>query len=93
MATAISDEEISKLSRKETGHTHQLILHNDEVNTFPHIMNNLVLFCRHTPLQAEQCALIAHHNGSCEVKRGDYISLEEICMNLRHNNIITEIKS
>ena len=31
-----------------------LILHNDDVNTFDHVINQLVSYCDHTPIQAEQ---------------------------------------
>jgi len=44
-----------------------LYLVNDENNTFEHIINCLVAICDHNELQAEQCALIAHYNGVCEI--------------------------
>jgi ATP-dependent Clp protease adaptor protein ClpS len=45
-----------------------LILFNDEVNTFDHVIKSLVDVCGHDPVQAEQCAMIVHFKGSCEVK-------------------------
>jgi ATP-dependent Clp protease adaptor protein ClpS len=50
--------------------TSALILYNDEVNTFDHVIKSLVEVCGHDPVQAEQCALIVHLKGSCEVKLG-----------------------
>ncbi len=47
-----------------------LILYNDEINTFNHVMKALVEVCGHDSVQAEQCALIVHFKGSCEVKTG-----------------------
>ena len=47
-----------------------LILYNDDVNTFDHVIKSLVEVCGHDPVQAEQCALIVHFKGSCEVKSG-----------------------
>lgn len=47
-----------------------LVLFNDEVNTFDHVIKSLVEVCRHDPVQAEQCAMIVHYKGSCEVKIG-----------------------
>ena len=47
-----------------------LILYNDEVNTFEHVIKSLVDVCGHDAVQAEQCALIVHFKGSCEVKLG-----------------------
>ncbi|NSW93571.1 MAG: ATP-dependent Clp protease adaptor ClpS [Bacteroidales bacterium] len=47
-----------------------LILFNDEVNTFSHVIKSLVEVCGHDEVQAEQCALIVHLKGSCEIKTG-----------------------
>jgi ATP-dependent Clp protease adaptor protein ClpS len=48
-----------------------LVLFNDDINTFDHVMNALVDICEHDPLQAEQCAMIVHLKGKCAVKTGD----------------------
>lgn len=47
-----------------------LILFNDDVNTFDFVIETLVDVCKHDPEQAEQCALIAHIKGRCPVKNG-----------------------
>jgi len=47
-----------------------LILHNDNYNHFDFVVRSLVDVCGHTEEQAEQCTLIAHLKGSCEVKQG-----------------------
>jgi ATP-dependent Clp protease adaptor protein ClpS len=47
-----------------------LVLYNDDINTFDHVIKSLVEVCGHDPIQAEQCALIVHFKGSCEVKIG-----------------------
>jgi ATP-dependent Clp protease adaptor protein ClpS len=54
----------------KSGETALLILYNDEVNTFDHVIKSLVEVCGHDPVQAEQCATIVHYKGSCEVKCG-----------------------
>lgn len=48
----------------------ELVLHNDDVNTFDYVIETLVDVCGHEPDQAEQCALIAHYKGRCGVKSG-----------------------
>ena len=53
-----------------SGDMHQLIVHNDEVNTFDWVIQCLVEVCRHTYEQAEQCALIIHFKGKYGVKTG-----------------------
>ncbi|HEX2969645.1 MAG TPA: ATP-dependent Clp protease adaptor ClpS [Bacteroidales bacterium] len=47
-----------------------LVLYNDEVNTFDHVIKSLVEVCGHDPVQAEQCAMLVHFKGSCEVRIG-----------------------
>lgn len=52
--------------------TYQLVLWNDNVNTFDWVIETLVEVCSHTPEQAEQCALFIHTKGKYGVKNGDY---------------------
>ncbi len=51
---------------------HNLIVWNDDVNTFDHVIESLMEICDHYPEQAEQCALIIHHKGKCGVKKGTF---------------------
>jgi ATP-dependent Clp protease adaptor protein ClpS len=59
-----SDEELS-----------DLIVYNDDVNTFDHVINTLIKVCKHTPEQAEQCTLLVHYKGKCAVKKGSFVDL------------------
>ena len=68
-----------------------LILHNDDVNTFEFVINTLVEICDHNPLQAEQCAFLVHHKGKCGVKRGSYADLEPICLALLNKGLSVTI--
>ena len=54
---------------------HNLIVWNDDVNTFDWVISSLVDICGHEPIQAEQCALIVHHRGKCGVKKGSFDEL------------------
>ena len=54
---------------------HNLIVWNDDVNTFDWVIESLVAVCEHEPTQAEQCALIIHHKGKCGVKKGSFDEL------------------
>ena len=54
---------------------HNLIVWNDDVNTFDWVIESLVDICDHEVLQAEQCALIIHHKGKCGVKKGSFDDL------------------
>jgi ATP-dependent Clp protease adaptor protein ClpS len=57
----------------------QLIVWNDEVNTFEWVIETLVSICKHTHEQAEQCAYIIHFRGKYAVKQGDYDDLKPMC--------------
>lgn len=56
-----------------------LLIYNDDYNTFDHVIMSLVQVCQHTAIQAEQCALIIHNTGKCQVKSGGYDDLEPMC--------------
>ena len=68
-----------------------IVLYNDEVNTFDHVINTLVYACEHTPEQAEQCSLIVHYKGKCTVKTGSYDELEPRCSMLLDAGLSAEL--
>ena len=70
---------------------HEIILYNDDVNTFDNVSNTLVAYCDHTYEQAEQCAYIVHYSGKCVVKTGSYEELEPICQKLLEAQLSAEI--
>jgi ATP-dependent Clp protease adaptor protein ClpS len=55
-----------------------LILHNDSINTFEYVIDTLCEVCEHNEAQAEQCALITHHKGKCDIKKGSWEDLAVI---------------
>lgn len=55
----------------DIGYQSNLVVHNDEVNTFDWVIASLVDVCKHTFEQAEQCALLIHFRGKYPVKMGD----------------------
>ena len=70
---------------------HQIILYNDDVNTFDHVIETLINVCDHTPLQAEQCTLIVHYKGKCSVKSGTLFDLKPRLKKLSAANLTAEI--
>ena len=58
-----------------TEEIHNLIVWNDEVNTFDWVIESLIDVCGHSEHQAEQCALIIHHAGKYAVKKGTFDDL------------------
>jgi ATP-dependent Clp protease adaptor protein ClpS len=49
----------------------ELVVFNDDFNTFAHVTETLISVCKHTPEQAEQCTWINHYKGKCCVKMGE----------------------
>jgi ATP-dependent Clp protease adaptor protein ClpS len=58
---------------------HQLVLYNDDVNTFDFVIESLMQVCKHDRLQAEQCTLLVHYTGKCTVKEGSFSALRPLC--------------
>lgn len=69
-----------------------LIVWNDEVNTFDWVIQSLIEVCDHTQEQAEQCALIIHHNGKYAVKQGEYTRLSPMCEALLDRGISATVE-
>lgn len=69
-----------------------LVVYNDDHNTFDYVIDSLIKVCNHNPLQAEQCTLIIHHNGKCQVKRGEYSLLEPLCSALLERGLSATIE-
>ena len=82
-----SESDVMVVTERE----HEIILFNDDVNTFDHVIATLIAVCEHTPEQAEQCALIVHYNGKCVVKSGSYAELEPKCLRLLDAGLSAEI--
>ncbi len=75
----------------KTESLNEIILFNDEVNTFDWVIESLVNVCEHTMEQAEQCSIIVHYKGKCGVKTGTYKELEPMCTELLHRGLSAEI--
>ena len=75
----------------EEGHLNEIVLFNDEVNTFDHVIETLVDVCKHSYEQAEQCSLLVHYKGKCTVKTGTYEELEPQCTQLLKAGLSAEI--
>ena len=73
-------EEVDVLEKEVN--QHEIVLHNDEVNTFDFVIDSLIDVCEHTFEQAEQCAILVHYKGKCTVKTGEYKDLKPRCSKL-----------
>lgn len=72
-------QEQEVLMKEQVLPEHQLILYNDDVNTFDWVIESLMDICSHERLQAEQCSLIVHYQGKCAVKEGEIGKLRPMC--------------
>ncbi len=84
--TLIEEKVVEKLVDERN-----LIVFNDDFNTFDHVIESLIKVCKHDPIQAEQCTHIIHFKGKCDVKSGHYEALEVMCTGLLDRGISAEI--
>jgi ATP-dependent Clp protease adaptor protein ClpS len=85
------EEELDVEAIEKLKDTKEIILHNDDFNTFDFVIDTLVKICKHTVIQAEQCAHIVHFNGKCSVKKGEFEKLRPICEALLDRGLTAEI--
>ncbi len=72
-------ESVDVLEKEVVDDLCELVVFNDDVNTFEHVINTLVKVCKHNIEQAEQCALLIHYKGKCSVKQGTFDELRPMC--------------
>ncbi|MGB3184090.1 MAG: ATP-dependent Clp protease adaptor ClpS [Cyclobacteriaceae bacterium] len=82
---AVLEEEISTDDQRD------LIVYNDDFNTFDHVINTLVKVCKHSLIQAEQCTHIIHYRGKCSVKKGTLSDLKPLREGICEAGINAEI--
>lgn len=78
---------------EEVLHPFQLIVWNDEVNTFEWVIETLIEICGHTQEQAEQCAYIIHFRGKYAVKQGSMEDLKPMCQAICERGIGATIEA
>ncbi len=77
----LPDEDLDVLIEDEisedvgTGTVSQLIVYNDDVNTFDWVIDSFVEILKHTPEQSEQLAIIIHTKGKATVKTAPFKEL------------------
>lgn len=81
------EEEILRAEKK----LNEIVIYNDDFNTFQYVIDTLIKVCGHEALQAEQCTLMIHYNGKCAVKKGEYKKLKPICENILERGLTAEI--
>jgi len=76
---------------EEVSKQNEIVLFNDDVNTFDFVIDSLIEICDHTLEQAEQCTILVHYKGKCTVKTGEYNDLKLRCSKLLTKGLSAEI--
>lgn len=84
-------EELALLEEEIVG-LNDLIIYNDDVNTFDFVIKSLIEVCKHEPVQAEQCTFLIHYTGKCGVKRGTAQELRPVCEALLNRGLSAKIE-
>ncbi|MES2799290.1 MAG: ATP-dependent Clp protease adaptor ClpS [Bacteroidota bacterium] len=86
------EEQVESAVLEQITEQKNLVVYNDDFNTFDHVINSLIKVCGHDTLQAEQCTMIIHYNGKCQVKVGTTAKLTPLCLSLLDKGITAEIE-
>lgn len=78
-------------NRRREENERSLMLINDDLNSFDHVIKSLVDVCGHDEIQAEQCAVLTHIKGGCIIKMADAATLERMSLKLRELNLDTVV--
>lgn len=71
-----SQDLVDILESTEITDVKDLVVFNDDFNTFDHVIKTLIHVCKHSTEQAEQCTWIIHYRGKCTVKTGSFEELQ-----------------
>ena len=71
--------------------SHKITLYNDDIHDFLYVMACLIKICKHTPEQAEQCAMIVDSKGEYDIKTGSFDDMYEILVSLETLNLKVEL--
>lgn len=76
---------------EQEANQHEIVLYNDDVNTFDFVIESLIQVCEHTTEQAEQCTWLVHFKGKCTVKTGELKDLKPRCSKLLQLGLSAEL--
>nr|WP_106637375.1 MULTISPECIES: ATP-dependent Clp protease adaptor ClpS [unclassified Siphonobacter] len=85
------EEGVDVLEEVEDTQEHDLMVFNDDVNTFDWVIDTLIDVCGHSPEQAEQCTILIHFKGKCSVKKGAFEELAPMRNAICNRGISAEV--
>jgi ATP-dependent Clp protease adaptor protein ClpS len=88
------DEDVLVMDETDisTGFPAQIIVYNDDYNTFEWVIECFMQVLKHASEQAEQLALIIHNNGKATVKSGPKKDLIPLCGALVDRGLSAEVE-
>ncbi len=90
---ATIEKTVQKTARKPLSDLDkELVLYNDDFNTFGHVIDTLIKVCDHDAIQAEQCAMLVHFKGKCTVKTGPLALLKKLLLLLLDAGLTAKIE-
>lgn len=84
-----TQKELDQEQKEKSSNERFLVLHNDDYHTFDYVINALIEICDHDILQAEQCTLLIHYKGQCDVKKGSFSYLRP----MKNALVLKELKA
>ncbi len=69
-------EEVLVAEEVSTGENAQLLVYNDDFNTFDWVIQSFMEICSHSFEQSEQLSLLIHYKGKAIVKTGNFKTLK-----------------
>lgn len=91
LTSSLTEHELENALVVKEQVVHDLIVFNDDVNTFDHVIQTLIEICDHSPEQAEQCTILIHYKGKCTVKSGEVSELTPLRNAICHRGISAEV--
>ena len=86
-------QRLSEMSKKNSKRNskYEVIVFNDDTNTFDHVIDCLMEFCGHNYLQAVQCATLVHQKSKCSIVVDTWDECEIICTDLAEQGLTVTI--
>ena len=91
MTSKETKKKVTRKIKEESAQENFLILHNDDEHSFDYVIDALIEICKHGYEQAEQCTLITHYKGKCDVKKGGFETLKPLKTALNEKELIATI--
>ena len=92
MEKVIDKEKLEKVDVNDDDTNAELIILNDDYNTFEHVITSLKRFCGLSHDVAEVCTWKIHSEGECVVLKNKKSVLFPICENLVETGLSAEIQ-